>query len=159
MDARIEFSHDPTRIDLDRVHGALSQSYWSPGIRRELVEKAIAHSLVLGAYLAATQIAFARVVTDRATFAWLCDVWVDEGFRGQGIGKALLARFEAHEDLQSLRTWGLGTRDAHGLYAQFGFGPCPADRWMIRRFPDSQWQDAEFSKEKSAKAYPRAPER
>jgi GNAT superfamily N-acetyltransferase len=149
VDPRIEFSHDRTRVDVARVHTALSQSYWSPGIRRELVEKAIANSLVLGAHLADTQIAFARVVTDGATFAWLCDVWVDEAFRGQGIGKALVARFQAHPELQSLRTWGLGTRDAHGLYAQFGFEPCPANRWMIRRFPDSRWQEPAFSTEKA----------
>jgi GNAT superfamily N-acetyltransferase len=149
MDPRIEFSHDRARVDVARVHRALSQSYWSPGIRRELVAKAIANSLILGAYLADTQIAFARVVTDGATFAWLCDVWVEEAFRGQGIAKALLARLEAHADLQSLRTWGLGTRDAHALYSQFGFGPCPADRWMIRRFPDSHWQEPGFSTEKA----------
>jgi GNAT superfamily N-acetyltransferase len=78
------------------------------------------------------------VVTDRATFGWICDVFVDEAWRGQGLGKALMAYLAAHPDLQGLRRLHLATRDAHGLYAQFGFGPLTgADRWMEIRIPTS----------------------
>jgi GNAT superfamily N-acetyltransferase len=136
-----ELSPDPGRIQIDRVHRALAASYWSPGIRRELVERAIAGSIVIGAYERATgdQVAFARVVSDCATFAWLCDVYVDEAHRRVGLGKRMMEALLADPRLQTLRRWCLATRDAHGLYERYGFAPVPADRWMEKRTPKSVW--------------------
>ncbi|HET7792148.1 MAG TPA: GNAT family N-acetyltransferase [Rhizobacter sp.] len=115
-------STDKTRLDIDTIHGFLTRSYWSPGIPRSVVERAIAHSLCLGLYLGDEQVGFARVVTDRATFAYLADVFVLEAHRGRGLSKRLMQAVQSHEDLQGLRRFILGTKDAHGLYRQFGFG-------------------------------------
>jgi len=136
-----EISFDPARVQLDRVHVALASSYWSPGIRREVLAKAIQHSLVVGAFARTTgeQVAFARVVTDVATFAWLCDVYVDEAHRGRGLSTRLVAMLVEHPELQTLRRWCLATRDAHGLYERFGFEPVPAERWMEKRLPAIAW--------------------
>ena len=115
-------STDPTRLDLDRVHAFLTdESYWSRGIPRELVERAVAGSLVFGVYHGDEQVGFARVVTDRATFAWLCDVFVVGAHRGRAAGKQLIEAVVAHPDLRGLRRFLLATADAHGLYRQFGF--------------------------------------
>ena len=121
-----EVSDDPARIDLGRVHGWLSQeSYWSAGIPLATVARAVANSLVFGLYREGVQSGFARVVTDRATFAYLCDVWIDAPLRGKGLGKWLAECVIAHPDLRGLRRFCLMTRDAHGLYAKFGFVPMP----------------------------------
>ncbi|MBS1133120.1 MAG: family N-acetyltransferase [Burkholderiaceae bacterium] len=118
----LAISFDPLRVDRARVHGWLSQeAYWSIGLGRTVFERAVDHSLVASAYLDDEQVGFARVVTDRATFAWLCDVFVAPSKRGQGIGTRLIAEVVAHPDLQGLRRWGLRTRDAHALYERFGF--------------------------------------
>jgi GNAT superfamily N-acetyltransferase len=118
----LAISFDPLRVDRVRVHGWLSQeAYWSIGIGRTVFERAVDHSLVASAYVGDEQVGFARVVTDRATFAWLCDVFVASPSRGQGIGTRLIAAVVAHPDLQGLRRWGLRTRDAHALYERFGF--------------------------------------
>ena len=115
-------STDPTRLDIAVIHGFLAnESYWSPGIPQALVERAIANSLCFGVYQQAQQVGFARVVTDRATFALLADVFVLGAHRGKGLSKALMAAVKAHPDLQNLRRWLLLTSDAHGLYRQFGF--------------------------------------
>jgi GNAT superfamily N-acetyltransferase len=114
-------STDPGRIDLDVVHGYLSESYWAPGIPRELVARSIANSLPFGIYHGPAQVGFARVITDRATFAYLADVFVLEEERGRGLGKWLMEVIMAHPELQGLRRWMLATRDAHGLYRQHGF--------------------------------------
>lgn len=114
-------SDDPSRIDLDVVHGYLSESYWAPGIPRELVARSIANSLPFGIYRGSAQVGFARVITDRATFAYLADVFVLEAERGRGLGKWLMEIITAHPELQGLRRWMLATRDAHGLYRQHGF--------------------------------------
>lgn len=133
-------SWDPSRLQFDRIHDALATSYWSPGIRRDLVEQAAANSLTLGAYLSTgEQIAYARVITDRATLAYLCDLIVFEGFRGQGVGKALVDAVLGHPALQTVRRHLLATRDAHALYARFGFAEVPAGRWMERRNRRSAW--------------------
>ena len=113
-------------MDLDVVHRLLSQSYWARGIPRELVARSLAHSLCFGAFAHGKQIGIARVITDRATYAYICDVCVEPERRGQGTGKALMAAIRNHPELQNLRRWSLVTRDAHGLYAQFGFTP-PAE--------------------------------
>jgi GNAT superfamily N-acetyltransferase len=126
-------SDAPERFDLARAHDWISrESYWAAGIPLAVFERAVRGSLVVGAYAASGEMAaMARVVTDRATFGWICDVFVDASWRGQGLGKALMAYFQAHPDLQGFRRLHLATRDAHGLYAQFGFRPLTgADRWM-----------------------------
>lgn len=112
---------DPQRIDIAAVHAFLSQSYWSPGIPRGVVERAIANSLCFGVYLGAQQVGFARVVTDKATFAYLADVFILESHRGKGLSKWLMEFITGHEELQGLRRFLLATKDAHSLYTQFGF--------------------------------------
>ena len=116
-----EISTDRQRIDIATVHAFLTQSYWSPGIPREVVERAIANSLCFGVYHGAQQVGFARVVTDKATFAYLADVFILESHRGNGLSKWLMGFITGHEELQGLRRFLLATKDAHGLYAQFGF--------------------------------------
>lgn len=122
----IDVDTDPARLDLALVHGFLSASYWARGIPLEVVERSIRHSLCFGLYEGPAQIGFARVVTDRATFAYLADVFVLESHRGRGLARLLMAAIVAHPDLQGLRRWMLATRDAHGLYAQYGFTALPA---------------------------------
>jgi GNAT superfamily N-acetyltransferase len=129
-------SDDRARLDLARVHDWLASSYWSPGIARETVERAIAGSHCLGAYRDGGQVAFARMITDHATFAWLADVWVDEPWRGHGLGKRLVAWFLDHPDYDGIRRFALVTRDAHDVYAANGFYPLiRPDRYMERLAP------------------------
>jgi GNAT superfamily N-acetyltransferase len=118
-----EISTDPARLDLDAIHGYLTRSYWSPGIPREIVARAVQHSLCFGVYETAggKQVGFTRVVTDHATFAYLCDVFVLEAHRGHGLGKAMMHAAMAHPALAGARRVMLATRDAHGLYRQNGF--------------------------------------
>jgi len=118
------FSDDSTLIDVVAVHRYLSEeSYWAKQIPFATVKKSIENSLCFGIYKDTQQIGFARWVTDKATFAYLCDVYVEQHFRGQGLSKKLMSLMMFHPDLQGLRTYTLGTLDAHGLYAQFGFKP------------------------------------
>ena len=132
-----EVSTDPARIDIESVHRFLSdEAYWSPGVPQDVVRRAIAGSLVFGLYRGSAQVGLARVVSDRATFAWLCDVYVLEEHRGHGLGKWLMECVKAHPELQGLRRWLLATRDAHGLYEQFGFEPVDPERFMEIRDPD-----------------------
>ena len=133
-----EISSEPARLDMAVVHGYLSeQSSWAVGMPRALLERAVANSLCFGGYLDGRQIAFARVVTDRATFANLVDVFVLPEYRGRGYSKALMAAVLAHPELQGLRRFMLATADAHGLYAQFGFtAPLRPASLMERYFPD-----------------------
>jgi GNAT superfamily N-acetyltransferase len=112
---------DPAKLDVVAIHGYLSRAYWSEGIPRDIVEKAIANSLCFGLFHGENQIGLARVVTDRATYAYLCDVYVLEEFRGKGFGVWLMECVMSHPDLQGLRRFSLATRDAHGLYEKFGF--------------------------------------
>ncbi len=111
------------QMDLQAVHAFLTTSYWSPGVPFEVVERAARNSLCFGVRHAGEQVAFARVITDRATFAYLADVYVLEPHRGQGLSKRMLDAIAAHPDLQGLRRFLLVTRDAHGLYARYGFTP------------------------------------
>lgn len=122
-DARYEISSDPTRLDIDAIHAYLTRSYWSPGIPRDIVARAVAHSLCFGVYREASgeQVGFARVVTDHTTFAYLCDVYVLEEHRGHGLGKRLMRTFMEHPAVTGARRVMLATRDAHGLYRQYGF--------------------------------------
>jgi len=130
-----EISTDPARIDFDVVHGYLAnESYWARGIPADLMRRAIAESLNFGVYHGDRQVGFARVVTDRATFAWLCDVFVVPEYRGRGLSKWLMETIAAHPELQPCRRWMLATRDAHTLYARVGFTPLSTpERWMERR--------------------------
>jgi GNAT superfamily N-acetyltransferase len=122
--AAVEISTDPARLDRAQIHDYLSRhSYWAEGRTRETVDRSIAFSLVFGAYDGARQVGFARVVTDRATFAYLCDVFVVEERRGEGLGRRLIEAVLAHPDLQGLRRFQLVTRDAHELYRRCGFRP------------------------------------
>jgi N-acetylglutamate synthase-like GNAT family acetyltransferase/predicted metal-dependent hydrolase len=118
-----EISTDSTRLDLNVVHGFLSQSYWAKNIPRELVERSIRHSLCFGIFHDGKQVGFARVISDFVTFAYLADVFVLPEHRGKGVSKQLMETILEHRDLQGLRRFLLATLDAHGLYAQFGFEP------------------------------------
>lgn len=119
----ITISTDPYRFDLKVVRGFLKTAYWCEDVPREVVERAIRSSLCFGMYEFGHQVGFARVITDRATYAYLADVFVLESHRGRGLSKRLMEAIVSHKDLQGLRRWSLITRDAHGLYAQFGFKP------------------------------------
>lgn len=126
-------STDPARLDILAIHRWLSEaSYWAKHIPRATVERAIANSLCFGVYASdGQQAAFCRVVTDRATFAWLCDVFVLPAHRGRGLSKWLVQQMLAHPDLQNLRRHLLGTFDAHTLYQRFGYEPLDRpDRWL-----------------------------
>jgi GNAT superfamily N-acetyltransferase len=129
-----EFSTDTHRLDLDAIHAYLNSSYWAARIPRTTVEVAARNSLCIGAYETATgaQIGFARVVTDHATFAYLCDVYVLEGHRGRGIAKAMVGSIMAHAEIRGARRVMLATRDAHGLYSRFGFRTAPADSSLMQ---------------------------
>jgi GNAT superfamily N-acetyltransferase len=132
-----------SEMDVDAVWNLLRETYWSPKIRRDVVERAMANSIVVGAFDEASgkQVAYARVVSDRATFAWLCDVIVHEQHRGQGLSVGMLERLFAHPELQTLRRWMLGTRDAHKLYERYGFVQISPERWMARTPEPGGWQD------------------
>ena len=112
---------DPSKLDVVAIHRYLTRAYWSEGIPQHIGEKALANSLCFGLFQGTQQIGLARVVTDRATYAYLCDVYVLEEFRGKGLGVWLMECVTSHPDLQGLRRFSLATRDAHGLYEKFGF--------------------------------------
>lgn len=114
-------STDKKRIDLDVVHGFLSQCYWAKAIPKGTVARSIKNSLCFGVYKAGRQIGFARVISDFATYAYIGDVFILESHRGRGLGKRLMKYIMEYPDLQDLRRWSLVTRDAHSLYSQFGF--------------------------------------
>lgn len=133
------FSTDRSRLDIDAIHAFLAtESYWVPGIRRELVERAIETSLCFAIFDAARQLAFARVITDGAGFAWLADVFVVSDARGRKLGERLLEFVLAHPDLQRIRRFMLATSDAHGLYAKYGFTPLAHPQRIMERYdPDA----------------------
>jgi GNAT superfamily N-acetyltransferase len=134
-----EISADTARVDIDRVHHWLStDAYWAIGRSREKQLRAITGSLNFGAYDSASgeQVAYARIITDHATFAWLCDVYVDPSVRGKGLGTALVAAVRDHLEPLGLRRLLLATHDAHGVYAKLGFEPLERpDQWMALMFP------------------------
>ena len=134
-------STDKSKLDIETIHKFLVQSYWSPNIPREIVARAIENSFCFGIYFGTPaeekQIGFARVITDFATYAYLADVLVLEEYRGQGLSKWLMQCIIEHPALQGFRRFTLATKDAHGLYAQFGFTPLQSpDRYMERFDPD-----------------------
>jgi GNAT superfamily N-acetyltransferase len=131
---------DVSKLDVNVIHRYLSdESYWAKGIPKHVVEKSIANSLCFGLFFNNQQIGFARLVTDKATFAYLADVFVLNEHRGKGLSKWLMTTIQSHPELQSLRRWLLATKDAHGLYAQLGWTKVPDDyvyRFMMRHNPD-----------------------
>ena len=130
-------STDPARLDVSAIHASLSASYWAKGIPRDVLERAITHSLPFGIYEGVRQVGFARMVTDRATVGYLADVYVLEEFRGRGLSRFLMRCVLEHPELQGFRRSFLVTRDAHGLYAKFGFTPLAApERWLEKSTPD-----------------------
>jgi GNAT superfamily N-acetyltransferase len=129
-------STDKSRLDVDSIHRYLAgESYWARGRSRAVQERAIANSLCFGVYYDGQQVGFARVVTDCATFGWLCDVFVDDGHRGRGLGKWLVETVVAHPDLAAVRRLLLATRDAHELYRRYGGFDMLSnpERWMARQ--------------------------
>lgn len=133
-------SDDPALLDIDIIHDFLSnRSYWAEGIPRGILEKSMANSLCFGLYKSGKQIGFARLVTDKATFAYLADVFVLEEYRGKGLSKWLVELIQSHPEVQGFRRWMLMTRDAQGLYEQFGWTVLDEDarqRCMQRHFKD-----------------------
>ncbi|HWK43416.1 MAG TPA: GNAT family N-acetyltransferase [Stellaceae bacterium] len=122
LQTEYEISTEPHRLDVDVIYNFLANdSYWSPGIPRSIVERAVENSLCFGVYHATGQVGFGRIVTDKSTFALLADVFILEPHRGKGLSKWLMRCIMDHKDLQGLRRWLLLTSDAHGLYRQFGF--------------------------------------
>ena len=130
-------STDPARLDLGVIHGFLARSYWATGRSRERVERAIAASLPFGLYHPTGQVGFARVVTDHVVIAFVADVFVLEAHRGKALGKWLVEVVTGTPELQRIRRWLLGTRDAHGLYRQFGFTDPEPGVLMEKLDPDS----------------------
>lgn len=139
-----EISTDPGRLQLAAIHAYLTRSYWSPGIPIDVVARAIDNSMCFGLYVLETgaQVGFARVVTDKSSFAYLADVYVLEEHRGQGLSKRLVQAVRGHPELQGLRRFLLATRDAHGLYEQFGFrAPARPENFMEIRTPPAWLRD------------------
>ncbi len=124
-------STDKSRLDLEAVSAFLARAYWAQGRTRETIEHSLKSSICFGLYSGNQQIGFARVISDCATFAYLCDVFVDESCRGKGLGKWLISAVMSHPDLQGLRRWSLATRDAHEFYRQFGWAEIKSPEiWM-----------------------------
>src|ERR1700730_16967681 len=131
-------STDPARLNLDVIYGFLTNCYWAKGIPRDVVARSIEHALCFGVYDGTgSQVGFARVISDFATIAYIGDVFVLETHRGRGLGKWLMQCISQHPAVQGLRLWILTTRDAHGLYSQFGFTPVKApERYMELHRPN-----------------------
>jgi len=135
--ADFEVSTDPARLQVEMVHEFLTNSYWAKGIPLAIVQRSIENSICFGIYFSSQQIGFARVITDCATFAYLADVFILPSYRGRGLSKWLMGCILEHPDLQGLRRWILATRDAHALYASYGFTPIrKPERWMELHDPD-----------------------
>ncbi len=131
-------STDRGRLDINLIYEFLSKrSYWAEGVPRDVVERAIENSLCFGLFEGGRQVGFARAITDYATFAYLADVFVLESHRGRGLSKFLMECIVKHPKLRNLRRWMLATKDAHSLYAKFGFAPLEQpERFMCRANPD-----------------------
>jgi GNAT superfamily N-acetyltransferase len=130
----LEISTDPSRLDVEMIHAFLATSYWAAGRSREMIDRSIANSIAFGGYVAGRQVAFGRVVTDRAVFGHLADIFVIPEFRGRGISKRLVATMLEHPDVACLPGIQLRTRDAHGLYARFGFARVPNPGELMARY-------------------------
>ena len=138
-----EITSDKSRMNVKAAHAFLSQAYWSSGVPLSIVQKAFDNSLCFAVLSGSEQVGFARVVTDKATFAYLADVYVLQAHRGQGLAKRMVEAVQKHPDLQGLRRFMLATRDAHDLYSKFGFSPLSVpSRFMERHNPDRYAQAA-----------------
>lgn len=126
-------STDPAKLDVDAIHEFLKTAYWCSDVPIQIVTKALANSLCFGLYHQGKQVGLSRVVTDYATYAYLCDVYVLEAHRGQGLGHWMVECIMTHPELQNLRRFTLATRDAHGIYAAFGFTALKAPERMMER--------------------------
>lgn len=126
-------STDPSLIDVNAVHGFLREAYWCKGIPRGTVERAIRNSLCFSIFDGQKQVGFARIISDFATYAYLADVFVIEEYRGRGLSSWLMECIVGHPELQGLRRWTLATRDAHGLYAKYGFTPLRSPASFMER--------------------------
>jgi len=145
-------STDPARIDTTAVHAFLTTMYWCHGISKSLTEKALANSLCFGLYHQdKEQVGLSRVVTDYATYAYLCDVYVLEAHRGKGLGHWMVECIMTHPELQNLRRFTLATRDAHGIYAAFGFTPPKAPERQMERHDPDVYKRLAAEKERSTK--------
>jgi GNAT superfamily N-acetyltransferase len=132
-----QFSTDKSLLDRDVIYDFLSTSYWSPNIPRSIVENCIRHAICIGVFHDSKQVGFARVITDESTFAYLADVFIVESYRGRGLSKKLMEFISSFEFVPGLRRFLLATRDAHGLYEQFGFRVVErADRFMEIHKPE-----------------------
>jgi len=125
-------STDQARLNIDYLHQFLSNTYWAKGIPVEILKKSIAGAVCFGVYHERRQVGFARVITDKATFGYLADVFIDPDYRGRGLSKWLMECVMNHPDLQGFRRFMLATRDAHGLYRQFGFTGVPNPEIMMQ---------------------------
>jgi GNAT superfamily N-acetyltransferase len=134
LPADLEISTDPSRLDLDLVHAFLTTSYWAEGRPRAVVERSIANSICFGGYTSGRQVAFGRAVTDRAVYAYFADIFVVPEYRGRGVGKRLVQAMVEHPDIAAVNGIQLRTRDAHGLYAQFGFGSVSNASELMARY-------------------------
>jgi GNAT superfamily N-acetyltransferase len=134
INSGIEFSSDPERIDIDVVHSFLSRSYWAQGRSREVVERSLRNSLCFGVYLHRHQIGFGRIVTDRAVYGYIADVFVLPEWRGRGIGKALMQTMLQHPDVVGLQVILLRSRDAQEFYRSLGFEELPRTHEMLGRY-------------------------
>ena len=132
------FSTEKTLLDLQYIHQFLSErSYWAKGVPQALLERAVANSICIGVYHNKRQVGFARVITDTATFGYLADVFIDDGYRGKGLSKRLMEFILSFEETKMFRRFMLATRDAHSLYAQYGFTPLSSpDRFMEKHQPE-----------------------
>lgn len=132
-----EVNTDPAKIDIAVVHGFLTNCYWAKGIPEKVVRNSIENSICFGVYKNGRQIGFARIITDRATFSYIADVFILEPHRGGGLSRWMMECILEHPELQGLRRWALVTADAHGLYEKFGFHRVKnPERWMERHDPD-----------------------
>jgi GNAT superfamily N-acetyltransferase len=134
---RFIISTEKEKLEIDFIHSFLTRSYWAEGISKEVIQRSIDGSLCFGVFEKTRQIGFARMITDKATFAYLADVFIIEEYRGLGLSKWLMEVIMSHPELQGLRRMMLATRDAHSLYEKFGFTQLTnADRWMQIHYPD-----------------------
>jgi GNAT superfamily N-acetyltransferase len=148
--AEFTVSTDWRQLDRELIHRFLSSCYWAKGIPRETVDRSIENSLCFGLYHKGQQVGFARVISDFATYAYIGDVFVIEAFRGRGLGKVLMRSILEHPALQGLRRWSLVTKDAHGLYAQFGFQPVKSPERHMEIFDREVYSLSEATDKKRA---------
>ena len=133
LDNNYSISDEKSLLQIEVIHNYLKDAYWCEGIPKVIIERSIEGSICFGIYQNNNQIGFARVISDKATFAYLADVFILEQHRRQGLSKRFMKFILAHPDLQEIRGWMLGTKDAHGLYEQFGFTELPEPKRFMRK--------------------------